>query len=142
MLSIHSVGTDIITSPNLKVFSVLVCLIALILVPVQKAHAEQGFLLNLNLWDGNSHSGKVKVFVLSETTNSKKSKSLDVGELTTKSGDSRVVNIISFRFTDKQLPPNGAFSACIVSITYGTQCEEADRHYDATSADMWVQVPS
>ena len=137
----HSIWTDIITSPNLKVLFVLVCLIALILVPVQMAHAKQGFLLKVNLWDGNSHSGKVKVFVLSETTNSKKSKSLDVGKLTTKSGDSRVENILSFRFTDKQLPPNGAFSACIVSITYGTQCEEADRHYDVTSADMWVQVP-
>ena len=137
----HSIWTDIITSPNLKVLSILVCLIALILVPVQMAHAKQGFLLNVNLWDGNSHSGKVNVFFLSESTNSKKSKSLDVGELTTESGDSRVENIISFRFTDKQLPPNGAFSACIVSITYSTQYEEADRHYDATSADMWVQVP-
>ena len=140
MLSMHSIWTDIITSPNLKVLFVLVCLIALILVPVQMAHAKQGFLLKVNLWDGNSHSGKVKVFVLSETTNSKKSKSLDVGKLTT-TGDSRVENILSFRFTDKQLPPNGAFSACIVSITYGTQCEEADRHYDVTSANMWMQVP-
>ena len=138
----HSIGMDIITSPNLKVLFVLVCLIALILVPVQMAHAKQGFHLKVNLWDGNSHSGKFKVFVLSETTNNKKSKSLDVGKLTTKSGDTRVENVISFRFTDEQLPPNGAFSVCVVSITHGAQCEEAARHYDATSADMWVQVPS
>ena len=140
MRLMHSIGIYI-TSPNLKVLSVLVCLVALILVPVQMAHPKQGFLLKMNLWDGNSHSGKVKVFVLSETTNSKKSKSLDVGKLSTESGDSRVDNIIRFRFTDKQLPPNGAFSACVVSIDYGTQCEEADRHYEATSAVMWVQVP-
>ncbi len=92
----HSIGTYNFTSPNLKVLFVLVCLNALILVPVQMAHAKQGFLLKVNLWDGNSHSEKVKVFVLSETTNSKKSKSLDMGKLTTKSGDSRVQNTISF----------------------------------------------
>ena len=106
------------------------------------AHPKQGFLLKMNLWDGNSHSGKVKVFVLSETTNSKKSKSLDVGKLTTESGDSRVENIINFRFTDKQLPPNGAFSACVVSINSMVRnAKKCDRHYEASSAVMWLQVP-
>jgi len=105
------------------------------------AHAKQGFILHVNLWDGNRDSGKVKVFVLSEATSDKKSKSLDVGKLTTKSDDSRVENIIVFRFTDKQLPPNGSFSACVVSKNHGTQCEQADRHYDVNSAVMWVQVP-
>ena len=49
---------------------------------------------------------------------------------------------LAFRFTDIQLPPNGAFSACAYSKNYGTtQCEQADRHHDASSAIMWVQVP-
>jgi len=137
----HPIEKDTIRSPNWKAIFVIVCLITLILVPVQMTHARHGFLLKVNLWDGNSDSGKVKVFVLSETTNSKKSKSLDVGKLTKMSGDSRVENIISFRFTDKQLPPNGAFSACVVSNSHGKLCEQADRHYDANSAVMWVQVP-
>ena len=38
--------------------------------------------------------------------------------------------------------PNEAFSACVYSKNYGTtQCEQADRHHDGSSAIMWVQVP-
>jgi len=125
---------------NLKVMFALVCLAALIIVPVQMVHAKHGFQLQINLRDGSSDSGKVKVSVLSETTNSKKSKSLDVGRIASRTGDGNIENLI-FRFSDKQLPPNGAFSACVVSKIHGTQCEQADRHYDATSAIMWVQVP-
>ena len=125
---------------NVKLFVGLLCLVAIFLVPVQMAHAR-GFMLKVNLYDGNDDSGKVTVYVLSETTDKKKSRSLDVGMITARTGDSNIERIV-FRFSEKELPPNGAFSACVVSIKYGaTQCEQADRHHDASSAVMWVQVP-
>jgi hypothetical protein len=110
------------------------------LVPAQIAHAR-GFMLKVNLSDGKDDSGKVKVYVLSEVTDKKKSKSLDVGRIIARTGDSNIERIV-FRFSEKELPPNGAFSACVVSNNYGTtQYEQADRHHDASSAIMWVQVP-
>ena len=122
---------------NLKLFLGIICLVAIVLVPAQMAQAR-GFMLKVNLFDGKDDSGKVTVYVLSEVTDKKKSKSLDVGRIASKTGDST----IEFRFTDIQLPPNGAFSACVYSKNYGTtQCEQADRHHDAPSAIMWVQVP-
>jgi hypothetical protein len=125
---------------NLKLFLGILCLVAVVLVPVQMVHAG-GFLLQMNLRDGKDDSGKVNVYVLSEDTNIKKSKSLDVGRIVAKTGDTNIERL-TFRFTDKQLPPNGAFSACVYSKNYGTtQCEQADRHHDAASTIMWVQVP-
>ena len=125
---------------NLKLFLGKLCLLAIVLVPAQMAQAR-GFMLKVNLFDGKDDSGKVTVYVLSEVTDKKKSKSLDVGRIAAKTGDGTIERL-AFRFTDKQLPPNGAFSACVYSKNYGTtQCEQADRHHDASSAIMWVQVP-
>jgi hypothetical protein len=125
---------------NVKLLLGFLCLVAVFLVPAQIAHAR-GFLLKVNLSDGKDDSGKVKVYVLSEATDKKKSKSLDVGRITARSGDSNIERLV-FRFSEKELPPNGAFSACVVSNNYdATQCEQADRHHDASSAVMWVQVP-
>ena len=125
---------------NVKLFVVLLCLVAIFLIPAQMALAR-GFMLKVNLFDGKDDSGKVTVHVVSEATDKKKSKSLDVGRITARTGDSNIERIV-FRFSEKELPPNGAFSACVVSNNYGaTQCEHADRHHDASSAVMWVQVP-
>ena len=125
---------------NLKLFLGIICLVAIVLVPAQMAQAR-GFMLKVNLFDGKDDSGKVTVYVLSEVTDKKKSKSLDVGRIAAKTGDGTIERL-AYRFTDKQLPPNGAFSACVYSKNYGTtQCEQADRHHDASSAIMWVQVP-
>ena len=125
---------------NLKLFLGVICLVAIVLVPAQMAQAR-GFMLKVNLFDGKDDSGKVTVYVLSEVTDKKKSKSLDVGRIAAKTGDGTIERL-AFRFTDKQLPPNGAFSACVYSKNYGTtQCEQADRHHEASSAIMWVQVP-
>lgn len=125
---------------NLKLFLGIICLVAIVLVPAQMAQAR-GFMLKVNLFDGKDDSGKVTVYVLSEVTDKKKSKSLDVGRIAAKIGDGTIERL-AFRFTDKQLPPNGAFSACVYSKNYGTtQCEQADRHHEASSAIMWVQVP-
>ena len=117
----------------------LLCAVALILVPLQMVTA---FQLNVGLYDAKIDSGKVKVSVSSQATNKEKSRILDVGKITSKSGDSRIENII-FKFSDKELPPNGAFSACVYSNTFhANQCEHADRHYNARSAGIWIQVPS
>ncbi|MGB0004798.1 MAG: hypothetical protein WBP74_09095, partial [Nitrososphaeraceae archaeon] len=67
-------------------------------------------MLKVNLFDGKVDSGKVTVFVLSEATDKKKSKSLDVGRIVARTGDSNIERL-AFRFTNIQLPPNGAFSA-------------------------------
>ncbi|MGA9744782.1 MAG: hypothetical protein WBQ16_09210 [Nitrososphaeraceae archaeon] len=112
---------------------------ALVLIPLQMVTA---FELNVGLYDAKIDSGKVKVSVSSQTTNKEKSKILDIGKITSKSGDSRIENII-FRFSEKELPPNGAFSACVYSNTFhANQCEHADRHYNARSAGIWIQVPA
>jgi hypothetical protein len=129
-----------VRSINVKLFLGLLCIVAIFLVPAQVAHAR-GFMLKVNLSEGKDDSGKVKVYVVSEVTDKKKSKSLDVGRITARTGDSNIERIV-FRFSEKELPPNGAFSACVVSNDNGgTQCEQADRHHDASSAVMWVQVP-
>jgi len=131
---------SIVRFTNLKLSLGILCLVAVVLVPAQMAHAR-GFMLKVNLFDGKVDSGKVTVFVLSEATDKKKSKSLDVGRIAARTGDSTIERL-AFRFTDIQLPPNGAFSACVYSKNYGTtQCEQADIHHDASSAIMWVQVP-
>ena len=117
----------------------LLCAVALILVPLQMVTA---FEINVGLYDAKIDSGKVMVSVSSQTTNKEKSKILDIGKITSKSGDSRIDNII-FRFSEKELPPNGAFSACVYSDTFhANQCEHADRHYNARSAVIWIQVPA
>ena len=98
-------------------------------------------MLKVNLFDGKEDSGKAKIYVLSEVTDKKKSKSIDIGRIVAKTGESNIEGL-NFRFSEKELPPNGAFSACVVSKSYGTtQCEQADRHHDASSAIMWVLVP-
>ncbi len=123
---------------SVKLCLALLCVIALVLVPLQLVSA---FELNVNLYDAKGDSGKVKVSVSSQATNKEKSRTLDVGKLAGKSGASKIENII-FVFLDKELPPNGAFLACVYSNTFHTkQCEQADRHYNAKSAVMWIQVP-
>ena len=92
----------------------LLCVVALILVPLQMVTA---FQLNVGLYDAKIDSGKVKVSVSSQATDKEKSRILDVGKITSKSGDSRIENII-FKFSEKELPPNGAFSACVYSNTF------------------------
>ncbi len=133
-------GSFTVTYIHPKFFLALLCIVAVCLVPAQMAHAR-GFLLKVNLADGKDDSGQVRVYVISEITDKKKSKSIDIGRIVARTGDSNIERLI-FRFSEKELPPNGAFSACVVSKNYGpTQCEQADRHYDASSAVMWVQVP-
>lgn len=123
---------------GLKLFLGLLCALALILVPLQIVTA---FQLNVGLYDAKIDSGKVKVSVSSQVTNKEKSRVLDVGKITSRSGDSRIENII-FQFSEKELPPNGAFSACVYSNTFHVnQCEYADRHYNARSAGIWIRVP-
>ena len=78
---------SIVRFTNLKLFLGILCLLAVVLVPAQMAHAR-GFMLKVNLFDGKVDSGKVTVFVLSEATDKKKSKSLDVGRIASKTGDS------------------------------------------------------
>jgi len=124
---------------SIRLCLALLCIVALILVPLQLATA---FELKVGLYDGKRDSGKVKVSVSSLTTHKEKSSILDVGKITAKSGDSRIGNII-FKFSDKELPPNGSFSACVYSNTFHkNECEFADRHYNANSAGIWIQVPS
>ena len=79
----------------------ILCLVAVVLVPAQMAHAR-GFMLKVSLFDGKDDSGEVPVFVLSKATDNKKSKSLDVGRIAAKTGDSTIERL-AFRFTDKQL---------------------------------------
>ncbi len=123
---------------SIKLCLGLLCVVALILVPLQLAMA---FELKVGLYDAKNDSGKVKVTVSSQATNKEKSRILDVGKIATKSGDSRIENIV-FQFSEKELPPNGAFSACVYSNTFhANQCEHADRHYNAKSAGLWIQVP-
>jgi hypothetical protein len=105
---------SIVRFTNLKLFLGILCLVAVVLVPAQMAHAR-GFMLKVNLFDGKVDSGKVTVFVVSEATDKKKSKSLDVGRIAAKTGDSTIERL-AFKFTDIQLPPNGAFSAYIQRI--------------------------
>jgi hypothetical protein len=115
--------------------------LASILISVQAVSAASSFQLSVNLWDGKSDSGKVKLYVYSHDTGKKKSKNVDVGRLVDRSGDPNVENTI-FRFTDKELPLNGEFSACAYSKKFDrTQCENAERHHDTRLAVMWVQVP-
>jgi len=112
--------------------------VALVLVPLQLVTA---FELKVGLYDANRDSGKVKVSVSSLTTHKQKSSILDIGKITSKSGDSKIENLI-FKFSDKELPPNGSFSACVYSNTFHkNECEFADRHYNAESAGIWIQVP-
>ncbi|SRR6266540_4161623 len=121
-----------------KIIFLLLSVVAIFLIP---AHVADAFLLKVNLYDAKSDSGKVKVIVYSSDTGKKKSASLNIGKIVSKTGDSNVERL-KFSYTDKQLPPNGAFSACVLSVKYDkTQCEQADRHYDARSAIIWVQVP-
>lgn len=122
-----------------KTALVLLCVVAICLIPVQVSHA---FLLKVNLYDANADSGKVKVIVHSIETGKKKSASVNIGKIVSKTGDSTYERL-HFSYSDKQLPPNGAFSACVESLKYDkTQCEQADRHYNVRSAAIWVQIPN
>lgn len=119
----------------------LVTVLAASLITVQTTHAARSFHLSINLWEGKSDSGKVQVYAYSPDAERKQSKIVDVGNLVLKSGDTNVENIV-FNFTDKELPMNGEFSACVYSEKFdNTQCENAERHHDATSAAMWIRVP-
>ena len=82
---------------GMKVCLGLLCVVALILVPLQMVTA---FEINVGLYDAKIDSGKVKVSVSSQTTNKEKSRILDVGKITSKSGDSRIENII-FKFSER-----------------------------------------
>jgi hypothetical protein len=126
---------------NMAIMFGLLCLVAvgMVLVPTVQANAS-GFQLNVNLYDGKTNSGTVKVVVISEATNVKKERSLDVGRIVVATHNSNI-ELLVFGFSDRELPPNGAFSACVVSV-HGSQCEQAERHHDASSAIIWVQVPN
>ena len=87
---------------NLKLFLGKLCLLAIVLVPAQMAQAR-GVMLKVNLFEGKDDSGKVTVYVLSEVTDKKKSKSLDVGRITAKETGNGTIERLVFRFTDKQL---------------------------------------
>ena len=129
---------NLIEKINCKNTLLLLCVVSIFLVPVQVTHA---FLLRVNLYDAKTDSGKVKVIVSSTDTGKKKSASLDIGKIISRIGGSNVERL-HFSYTDKQLPPNGAFSACIISLKYDkTECEQADRHYNARSAVIWLQTP-
>ncbi|MGB8101107.1 MAG: hypothetical protein WCE96_05450, partial [Nitrososphaeraceae archaeon] len=80
---------SIVRFSNLKLSFGILCLVAVVLVPAQMAHAR-GFMLKVNLFDGTVDSGKVTVYVLSEATDKKKSKSLDVGRIAARTGDSTI----------------------------------------------------
>jgi hypothetical protein len=111
------------------------------LITVQTTHAARAFHLSVNLWDGKSDSGTVKVYAYSQDMGRTNSQIVDVGKIVRTSGDTNVENIV-FRFTDKELPMNGEFFACAYSKKFDkTQCENAERHHDAGSAVMWVRVP-
>jgi hypothetical protein len=119
----------------------LLAVLAASLITVQATHAASSFHLSVNLWEGKSDSGKVKVYAYSPDTHRKKSKVIDIGKVVRKSGDTSVENIV-FRFTDKDLPMNGEFFACAYSKKSDKeQCENAERHLDAGSAVIWVRVP-
>lgn len=141
MLQLRTVssGKDI----DLKVLaSLVVCVLSLVFVPLQVVHSLQGFQLNVNLWNGAIDSGKVKVYVYAHDSEKGKSKNINVGKIVSKRGDTTIEDIV-FRFTDKQLPPNGGFSACVYSKSNDkTQCEQADRHHNVKSAVVWVQIPN
>jgi len=76
---------------GMKLCLALLCVVALILVPLQMVTA---FELNVGLYDAKIDSGKVKVSVSSQATNKEKSRILDVGKITSKSGDSKIKNIL------------------------------------------------
>jgi hypothetical protein len=121
-------------------FRAITCLVV-ITVFLSSFQAVSAFELQVNLYDAKSDSGKVNISVVSEATGKEKSRTIDVGKITAKSGESTVEGT-SFMFSEKDLPPNGAFMACAYSISLDLKsCEQADRHYDAQSAIMWVQVP-
>lgn len=121
-----------------KILVLLLSIIAVYLGPLQMANA---FILKVNLWDAKPDSGKVKVYVYSSATGKKKSTSLNLEKIVTKTGDSNL-ELVHFSYTNRQIPPNGEFSACVLSIKYDkTWCENAERHHDARSSVIWVQVP-
>ena len=136
---IHAKNLSKFRMNDIKVFILLLCVVAVFLVPTHLAHA---FLLKVSLREAKNDSGKVTVYAYSHETGTKKSTDLNVGRIVTKTGNSNIENI-RFTFSEKQLPPNGAFSACVESKSSGkTECEQADRHHNAQSAVIWIKVPS
>lgn len=95
------------------------------------------FQLSVNLFDVKSDTGKLGVSVTSTATDKEKSRTVGEGRY---SGST--ITGISFKFSDKDLPPNGGFVACVHSYDLDkSQCEQAERHYDTGSAVIWIQVP-
>jgi hypothetical protein len=122
-----------------KTLAGLALLGILILLPLQLASA---FDLNVNLFDAKTDTKKVNVSVLSESTGKAKSKIINVGKIVYKTGDATIEDIL-FRFSDKELPPNGAFNACVSLLGSNLkQCESADRHHSVQSAAVWIRIPS
>jgi hypothetical protein len=95
--------------------------------------SSYGFKLYVNLYDAKVDSGRVKVTV--HTINTEKSITLDVGRIVQATHKDTIEKLI-FGFSDRELPPNGAFKVCA-----GTSCEQADRHGSVGSAIIWVQIP-
>lgn len=118
----------------LKGLVIVLVFLAVALVPTVNA---SGFLLKVSLYDGKVDSGRVNVVVQTATT--KQTRSLDVGRIVKATGDSTIDQLV-FGFSDKALPPNGAFKVC-ASGSGGQNCEQADRHGSAGSATIFVQVP-
>lgn len=115
--------------------------LSLIFIFLLTQQTATAFELQVNLYDAKSDSGKVNISVISQATGKQKSRTLDVGKIAAKSGASTIEGTF-FVFSEKDLPPNGAFVACAHSLSLGSKtCEQADRHYDAQSAIIWVQVP-
>ena len=86
-------------------------------------------------------SGNLTIAVDSKDTHKRESQTIDVGKIAGTSGESTITGII-INFLDKDLPPNGSFTACAYSNFYNkSQCEVAERHYDVKSAYVWIKVP-
>ena len=117
------------------VFSVLSIAMTLVYLPTIQA---SGFILQVNLYDGQQDSGRVNVVV--KTAFAEKSRTLDVGRIVSATGNSNI-QILKFGFSDRELPSNGAFTVCVIS-KLGSQCEQADRHRNADSAVIFIQVPN
>ncbi len=83
-------------------FRAITCLVV-ITVFLSTLQAVSAFELQVNLYDAKSDSGKVNISVVSEATGKEKSRTLDVGKIAAKSGESTVEGT-TFMFPEKDLP--------------------------------------
>jgi hypothetical protein len=120
-------------SPNIAWYLAILSVIAL----VYSIQVVWAFDLKVNLFNVKEDSGKLGVSVTSTATDKDKSRTIGVGRL-----DGSTITDIIFTFSEKDLPPNGDFIACVHSYDLDkSQCEQAERHYDAKSAVIWIEVP-